>query len=87
MVKWLSIPDYSRKTGLSQNNIRKLIKDDELVTCKTDGGGQVRIKHEDDSNLQLVIDEVKELRGIVLKLSAHLGMEDKPLIRIRNDYE
>jgi len=75
LIKWLSIPEYSKMTGLSRANINKLIEEGEIVATETDGGGQVRIKYEENSEFLELKDKLNNLESIITKLSNHFGVK------------
>jgi excisionase family DNA binding protein len=75
MIKFLSIPEYSKMTGASRASIEKMIKDGTLTAVKTEGGGQVRIKYEENSEFIELKNKLNNLETIVLKLSEHFGVK------------
>lgn len=74
MVDWVTTTEYAKMTGKSTNEVRKLIKEKLLEAVPSEGGGKFLVKVERN-------EEVRELIGIVLKLtervdklSKHLGV-------------
>lgn len=74
MVKWLSIPAYSKTTGLSKSMIKNMISEGKLITEYTDEGGQVRIKHEVNPDLENLQEKLDTLTLKFDKLCQHLGV-------------
>jgi excisionase family DNA binding protein len=74
MIKWLSIPEYSKMTGLSRANINKLIDEGNIIATETEGGGQIRIKYEENSEFLELKKELKYQRELLERLSKHLGL-------------
>jgi len=74
MIKFLSIPEYSKMTGASRASIEKMIEDGTLTAVKTEGGGQIRIKYEENSEFLELKKELKYQRELLEKLSKHLGL-------------
>ena len=75
MIKWISIPEYSKQTGLSRSIIRKMIERGELIAVTTDGGGQLRIKMESDPNLDKLSQQIAENNELLKQLCDHLGLK------------
>ena len=75
MVKWMSIPEYTRKTGLSRNTILKLVEKGELITTTTENGGQLRIKAESDPELDKLNEEIRKANRMMRQLCEHLGIQ------------
>lgn len=72
-VKWISIPEYSKLTGLSRVNINKLIYENRIISAKTEGG-QVRIKLEENTEFLDLQRQLEEQKEIIIKLCKHLGV-------------
>lgn len=78
MVKWMSIPEYTKKTGLSRNNILRMIDKGELIATTTDGGEQLRIKAESDPELDRLNDQINQANDMIRMLCDHLGVSTEP---------
>lgn len=72
-VKWVTIPEYQKMTNLGRPNINKLIDDGDLVTTRTEGG-QVRIKIEEQKELEAIMLELEEHKRLLKSLCKHLGV-------------
>ena len=75
MIKWMSIPEYSKKTGLGRGVIVKMIESGELIATTTEGGGQLRIKAESDPELDRLNEQVTEMNNRLEMLCNHLGLK------------
>jgi excisionase family DNA binding protein len=62
-------------TGASRASIEKMIEDGTLTAVKTEGGGQVRIKYEENSEFIELKNKLNNLEAIILKLSEHFGVK------------
>ena len=72
-IKWVTIPQYQKMTNLGRPNINKLIEDGDLVSTKTEGG-QVRIKVEEQKELEDLRMELQEHKNLLKSLCTHLGV-------------
>jgi len=72
-IKWVTIPQYQKMTNLGRPNINKLIDDGDLVTTRTEGG-QVRIKVEEQKELEELRFELEEQKRLLKSLCTHLGV-------------
>lgn len=72
-VKWISIPEYMRETGLSRVNVKKLLDEDKLIHVRTEGNQMRIMMKENDEVLTLKV-ELKEQRILIEKLCKHLGV-------------
>ncbi|SHI87329.1 hypothetical protein SAMN02745751_01271 [Dethiosulfatibacter aminovorans DSM 17477] len=75
-IKWISIPEYMKETGLSRDNVKKLIEQERLI-CVITEGGQTRIKMEDNTEFIELKEELKTQRQMLEELSQHLGLGKK----------
>jgi excisionase family DNA binding protein len=75
MVKWHTLPQFMKKTGLSRKSIMKMIEEGELVYTMTDGEGRYLIKEEVNEELLELKKELDVTKGILLKLCAHMGVK------------
>jgi len=83
MIKWLSIPEYTKQTGLSRGTILNMIENGDLIATTTDGGAQLRIKAESDPELDRLNERVKENNELLKQLCKHLGI-NQPNQRFSN---
>lgn len=74
MIEWISIPEYSKRTGLSRVNINKLIDEGRLIVAKTDGG-QIRIKLEQNTEFIDLQKQLAEQKKMLVMLCKHLGVK------------
>jgi excisionase family DNA binding protein len=72
-IKWVTIPQYQKMTNLGRPNINKLIDDGDLVATRTEGG-QVRIKVEEQKELEDLRMELQEQKRLLKSLCTHLGV-------------
>ncbi len=75
MIKWVSIPEYTKKTGLSRGTILKMIESGELIATETDGGGQLRVQMMSDPELDRLNKQLEETHELVKMLCSHLGIK------------
>ena len=74
MIKWESISEYSARTGMKKDTVRKMIKSGLIKAEPTDGGGKLMILVESNDELaalkELIIAQNKKLDA----LCKHLGV-------------
>jgi len=75
MIKWVSIPEYTKQTGLSRGTILKMIESGELIATETDGGGQLRVQLMSDPELDRLNKQLEETHELVKMLCSHLGIK------------
>lgn len=76
MIKWVSIPEYTKQTGLNRGAILKMIESGELISTQTESGAQLRVKIETDPELDRLNQQLKENNELIKMLCAHLGIKD-----------
>ncbi|MCK8059728.1 MULTISPECIES: hypothetical protein [unclassified Fusibacter] len=74
MAKWMSLSAYKKETQLSKESILKLIDVGELIAVKTEGG-HVRIKVDENPELNNLRQELDEVHGLIKGLCNHLGLK------------
>lgn len=74
MVKWLSLPQYQKITGLSRTIIEQMIEEGQIIATKTEGG-QWRIKVDENPEILELKEEVIQLKAMVKTLCTHLGVK------------
>lgn len=75
MTKWVSIPEYIKLSGLSRSSINELIEKGEIIAIKTEGGGQTRIKIEENKEIEYLKKELIDTKNTLRNLCLHLGMK------------
>lgn len=75
MIKWMSIPEYTKQTGLSRGTILKMIESGDLTAATTEGGAQLRIKTESDPELDRLNQQISENNELLKQLCKHLGIK------------
>jgi len=73
-IKWLTISQYGKMTGLSRESVKKMMDENELIWTTTDGGGKVLIKFEENEDISGLKNEISVLTGKVEQLMKHLGV-------------
>lgn len=73
-VKWLTIAQYSKMTGLSRESVKKMMDAGEIIWTTTDGGGKALIKHEENEEIASLKNDLSILTGKVEQLMKHLGV-------------
>lgn len=72
---WLSIPQYTEKTGLSKYKIMQKIERGELTARKETENGHWYIHTEVDTTAQEVLKKLDMLEKQIELLCKHLGMK------------
>jgi excisionase family DNA binding protein len=73
MVKWESIAEYSKRTGVTKDTVRKLIKSGMLQAETTDGGGKLMIKVDIETTaVEIKVATIEQKLDALLK---HLGVQ------------
>lgn len=73
MVKWESISEYSKRTGVTKDTVRKLIKSGMLQAETTDGGGKLMIKVDIETTaVEIKVATIEQKLDALLK---HLGVQ------------
>ena len=75
MINWVSIPEYTKQTGLGRHTIQKMIERGELIATETVCGGQVRIKVETNPELDILNERLEETNKMIKQLCDHLGLK------------
>lgn len=74
MTQWISVSEYAKKTGQSQQEVRRLIKEKLIEAIPSEGGGKFFVKVEVNEDVYKLTAEVKELSQKVDMLLNHLGV-------------
>ena len=77
MTQWISVSEYAKKTGQSQQEVRRLIKEKLIEAMPSEGGGKFFIKVEVNEDVYSLSAEVKELSQKVDMLLSHLGVRQQ----------
>ena len=77
MTQWISVSEYAKKTGQSQQEVRRLIKEKLIEAMPSEGGGKFFIKAEVNEDVYSLSAEVKELSQKVDMLLSHLGVRQQ----------
>ena len=81
MTQWISVSEYAKKTGQSQQEVRRLIKEKLIEARPSEGGGKFFIKVEANEEVYTLSAEVEKLTQKVDMLLNHLGVRQQ----IQND--
>jgi excisionase family DNA binding protein len=73
-IRWMSVRDYAKKTGISEHNVRLMIKNDEITAVTTEGGGKYLIKYEDDSDVLALKELIIEVKELLQASNRHFGV-------------
>lgn len=76
MIQWISVADYAAKTGQSEQEVRRLIKEKKLKAELSEGGGKYYIETESNDDVIALTEIVKNLLVKVDRLSNHLGLKE-----------
>lgn len=72
MQKWISIAEYSERTGMKPSSIKNLARKGALKSTKTDGGGKWMILvDEKEMSKDDALDQVNKKLDLLCK---HLGL-------------
>lgn len=74
MLKWVTLPEYKKMTGLSRETFLILVGTGEVTAVRTEGG-QWRIKVEESPELLELRDEIVGLNSKLDILCSHLGVQ------------